>query len=183
VIENIPYLADPEGVQLLPGVCDAIATFRLAGFAIVIVTNQSGIARGLCSADQYRAVEVRLIEQLGPNNIDLIYMCPFHPDGRGPFGCEHPWRKPGAGMLLDAGERFGLDLARSWMVGDSLSDIQAGARAGVGHLVHVATGHGQAERAAVEAFAAHLGHDRDTTAPIVRCVPGIDQLTELWKHL
>lgn len=179
VIENSPYLAEPEGVRVLPGARDAIAAFRAAGFAIIMVTNQSAVARGLCSAEQYRAVETRVLERLGPKYVDVVYACPFHPDGAGPFACEHAWRKPGAGMLLDAAERFGLNLARSWIVGDSLTDMQAGANAGARHLVHVATGHGEAERPAVESFAAHLGREFGVTAPVVHYLPSISQLTEI----
>lgn len=174
VIENVPYLADPAGVRLIAGAREAIAAFRAAGHAVILVTNQSGVARGLCSADQYRAVEARVLEFLGPDAIDLVYACPCHPAGEGMFACDHPWRKPEAGMLLDAAERFGIDLSRSLMTGDSLSDIQAGAKAGVAALVHVATGHGAAERAAVAAFAENLA--RGPNAPLVRYVDTIGAL-------
>ena len=156
VIENEPYLADPERVRLIPGARAAIGSFRAAGYAVIIVTNQSGIARGLCTPAQYRAVEARVLDELGAGLVDAVYACPFHPSGQAPFGGDHPWRKPGAGMLHDAATRFQLDLGRSLMVGDSLSDIQAGAAAGTGSLVHALTGHGAVERPAVEAFAAEL---------------------------
>lgn len=175
VIENRPYLADPEGVTLIPGARKAIAAFRATGYAVIMVTNQSGVARGLCSAEQYRAVEARVLERLGPGAVDAVYACPFHPDGQAPFARDHPWRKPGAGMLLDAAARFGLDLGRSVMVGDSLADIKAGANAGTGWLIHTLTGHGAAERAEVEAFAASLKELSNNST--VRYVSSIGELT------
>jgi D-glycero-D-manno-heptose 1,7-bisphosphate phosphatase len=153
IIENVPYLADPAGVIVLPGARETIAAYRAMGFAIVIVTNQSGVARGLFDAMAYRAVEARVLECLGPGLVDAVYACPFHPEGGGVFGADHPWRKPRPGMLRDAASRFGVDLARSVMIGDSLSDIQAGVAAGVDSAIHVLTGHGRRERPAVENYA------------------------------
>jgi D-glycero-D-manno-heptose 1,7-bisphosphate phosphatase len=177
LIENTPYLADPAGVRVIQGARETIAAFRAEGFAIIIVTNQSGVARGLCSPEQYRAVEARVLEQLGPGTVDAVYACPFHPAGQGEFAREHPWRKPDAGMLLDAAARFQLDLKRSVMVGDSLSDMRAGAKAGTGWLVHTLTGHGAAERPMVEAFAATL--QTQTTKLSVRYVSSIGELATI----
>lgn len=145
VIENMPYLDDPAGVSLIPGAREAITAFRAAGYAVVIVTNQSGVARGLLSPERYRAVEAAVIEAIGPGLVDATYACPFHP--------EHPWRKPEPGMLLAAARDLGLSLTGSVMAGDTLADMKAGAAAGVGALAHVRTGHGEDERAAVEAWA------------------------------
>lgn len=154
VIENVPYLNDERQIRLIEGGAAAIEAFKAAGFAIIIVTNQSGVARGICSPEQYAAVDRRLQSVLGGASADIVYACPFHPDGVGDYAIEHSSRKPDAGMILDAARRFDLDLAASVMVGDSLSDIEAGARAGVGRLVHVLTGHGEAQRPEVERFAA-----------------------------
>ncbi|NOW48381.1 D-glycero-D-manno-heptose 1,7-bisphosphate phosphatase [Novosphingobium sp. SG751A] len=153
LIENVPYLADPEQIRIIEGTEEALRQFRLAGFAIIIVTNQSGIARGLCTPEQYRGVENRLQQLLGTSAADLVYASPYHPQATGPFGIPHSSRKPEPGMFLDARHRFAVDLARSVMVGDSLSDMRAAAAAGIGRLVHVGTGHGMTERAAVCAFA------------------------------
>lgn len=144
VIENVPYLSDPAQVSLIPGAREAIATFRDSGYAVILVTNQSGVARGLMSAEQYQTVEAAVIEALGAGMVDATYACPFLD--------EHPWRKPAPGMLLAAAQDLGLSLAGSVMVGDTLADMKAGATAGVGKLVHVRTGHGRGERAAVEAW-------------------------------
>jgi D-glycero-D-manno-heptose 1,7-bisphosphate phosphatase len=145
VIENVPYLGDPAGVSLIPGARETIVAFRDRGHAVIIVTNQSGVARGLVSREQYRAVEAAVIAALGPGLVDATYACPFHPD--------HPWRKPEPGMLLAAAQDLALSLAGSVMVGDTLADMKAGAAAGVGAVVHVRTGHGRDERGAVEAWA------------------------------
>jgi D-glycero-D-manno-heptose 1,7-bisphosphate phosphatase len=144
VIENVPYLADPCGVSLIQGVRETLAAFQDSGYAVVIVTNQSGVARGSVSPQQYRAVEAAVIETLGPDLVDATYACPFYPD--------HPWRKPEPGMLIAAARDHGLTLADSIMIGDTLADMIAGAGARVGTLVHVETGHGAEERAAVEAW-------------------------------
>lgn len=145
VIENTPYLNDPAQVSVIPGARETIAAFRAKGYAVVLVTNQSGVARGLVSPEQYRAVEAAVIAALGPGLVDATYACPFYP--------EHPWRKPEPGMLLAAAQDLLLTLAGSMMAGDALADMQAGAAAGVGALAHVRTGHGRKERAAVERWA------------------------------
>ncbi len=146
IIENVPYLSDPAKVVLIEGVVERIKAFRGRGFAIVIVTNQSGIARGLCTPDQYRAVEARVQALLGLGSIDATYACPFLPGGQGLYDVDHSWRKPSDGMLRAAAADLNLDLSRSIMVGDSFADMSAGARAGVACLVHVLSGHGEAER-------------------------------------
>lgn len=144
VIENVPYLRDPAEISLIPGAKQAIDAFRAAGFAVIIVTNQSGVARGVVSPEEYRAVEAAVVAILGEDSVDASYACPYYPD--------HPWRKPAPGMLLAAAADHGLALAGSMMVGDTLADMIAGNAAGVGALVHVQTGHGAGERAAVEAW-------------------------------
>lgn len=146
LIENVPFISDPDRVVPIPGVVELLSASRRAGYAVVVVTNQSGIARGLCSRDQYLAVEQRVQHLLGPGLVDAVYACPFHPDGLPPFGIAHDWRKPERGMLVAAQRDLGVDLATSIMVGDSVSDIEAGLAAGVASVAHVLTGHGRAER-------------------------------------
>lgn len=169
IIENHDYLADPISVVPITGAVEVIAKFKAVGFAVVIVTNQSGIARGLIRPEQYRAVNKRMLECLGGAQINAVLACPFHPDGTPPWRVAHPWRKPEPGMLLEAAALFQSDMERSVMVGDSLSDLRAGAAAGVGRLVHVATGHGLAERAAVVAFS-------ERTARTIELVGSIGEL-------
>jgi len=133
LIDDPGYLADPEAVKLLPGAELAIRSLRQSGFAIVVVTNQSGIARGLLDEETLEKIHARLGEQLAEKDapLDAIYYCPYHPDGSVPrYSQESDLRKPAPGMLLQAAQELDIDLASSWMVGDSPRDVGAGQRAG-----------------------------------------------------
>ena len=129
------YVRDPADVRLIPGVSAALARLKESGFATVIVSNQSGIGRGYFTEADFLRVNARVLAELGPGLIDRTYFCADHPDR----ATER--RKPGPGMLLEAAHDLGLDLARSWMVGDRTSDLEAGRRAGV-RSVLVLTGEG-----------------------------------------
>lgn len=171
LIHNFPYLADRSKVRLEAGALEAVATFRRCGFAIIVVTNQSGIARGIVTPGQYAEVNARMLELLGPDLIDAIIACPFHPSGNPPWdAADHPWRKPAPGMIDAAIKRFGISRSRSIMLGDSISDVEAGLRAGLARLVHVATGHGLRDRTAVE----HLA--RANPAARIECVESLEML-------
>jgi D-glycero-D-manno-heptose 1,7-bisphosphate phosphatase len=138
------YLADPDGVEFVPGAVEALRRLRDAGFAIVVVTNQSGIARGLYTEDDFRAVQRRIEELLRAQDVvvDRTYWCPHHPDFTGPCDC----RKPGTGMHRRAAAELGLALSRSAFVGDRLKDVlPAGELGGTGILVR--TGYGEEEAA------------------------------------
>jgi D-glycero-D-manno-heptose 1,7-bisphosphate phosphatase len=145
LIREADYLADPDGVELLPGVPEALRRMRGAGLALVVVTNQSGIARGLYGEGDYRAVAARLDQVLAAERapVDATYHCPHHPDVSGPCDC----RKPDLGMHRAAARDLGLDLRRSWFVGDKASDVGA-ARAAGGRGVLVRTGYGRDAEAA-----------------------------------
>jgi D-glycero-D-manno-heptose 1,7-bisphosphate phosphatase len=140
VVVERDYLARAEDVRLLPGAADAIRRLRQAGFAVVLVTNQSGIARGLYTEDDYRAVQARLESLLEDARapVDATYYCPHHPDFTGPCDC----RKPGPGMYRRAARELGLAPERSWFVGDKLSDVEAAGPFG-GRAVLVRTGYGR----------------------------------------
>ena len=129
VIVEADYLSDPAGVTLIPGADRAILRLHRGGFVIVLVTNQSGIARGLFSEADYQAVNARLMEILraGGAVFDGTYHCPHHPDFSGTCEC----RKPGTALYLRAASELGLDLARSYYVGDKPSDVEP-ARTGYG---------------------------------------------------
>lgn len=133
---EVDYLRDPGDVQLLPGAAAAIARLGAAGFACVVVTNQSGIARGLLDEARLAEVHARLEELLADEGarLDATYHCPHHPN----FGNAPPCdcRKPLPGMLRRAAEELGLDLSRSYIIGDSPRDLEAGAALDVpGYLV------------------------------------------------
>jgi histidinol-phosphate phosphatase family protein len=140
LMEEVEYCREPEKVRLLPGVEEGLARLRAAGYALVIVSNQSGIGRGWIKLEEYEAVHARLLELLGPGLIEAAYFCPDAPEaatGR---------RKPAPGMLLEATRDLGLELARSWMIGDKASDAECAHAAGVGAIL-VQTGYGASQKA------------------------------------
>jgi D-glycero-D-manno-heptose 1,7-bisphosphate phosphatase len=127
-------LFDPALVRLLPGVAEGCRRLRQAGYALVVVSNQGGVARGACTVAQVEATNTRLRELLRAEGVELdgIYYCPHHPAGSvAPFNIEHAWRKPSPGMLLAAATDLGLDLSLSWMIGDSPRDSEAAVAAGI----------------------------------------------------
>ncbi len=133
LIEDPGYLADPSAVKLLPGVELAIRSLHQSGFKVVVITNQSGIARGLLTEETLEAIHGELRRKLGEKGVHLdgIYYCPFHPAGSvEKYATESDLRKPQPGMLLKAAEDMDIDLARSWMIGDGARDVEAGQRAG-----------------------------------------------------
>jgi histidinol-phosphate phosphatase family protein len=142
LIEDRHYLRDPAEMRLLPGAADAVLQLNAAGLPAVIVTNQSGIARGLLTEADYAATVRRLDELLAGQGarIDAHYHCPHLAEISGPCDC----RKPGPLLYQRAAEALGLDLARSWWVGDRLRDVEAAARFG-GRGTLVLTGAGLEE--------------------------------------
>jgi D-glycero-D-manno-heptose 1,7-bisphosphate phosphatase len=133
LIHDPGYLADPDGVRVLPGVADALARLRREGFLLVVVTNQSGIARGKVTVERYREIAARLEARLADQGVELdaTYFCPFHPDGTvEPYAREHEDRKPSPGMWLRAARDLDLDLARCTSIGDGERDVVAAKRAG-----------------------------------------------------
>lgn len=151
LIEERSYPARPEQVRLLPGAADAVRSLRAAGFACVVVTNQSGVGRGYLTLDDLAAVNDEMSRQLRLESTDLdgLYYCTVAPSGQDKTVIEHPDRKPGPGMLLRAARELNLDLTNSWVVGDSVSDILAGRNAGCRDGILVRTGHDLAEAAAL----------------------------------
>lgn len=133
------YLADPDGVRLVPGAAEALRTLREAGFALVVVTNQSGIAKGLYTLEAYHAVAARLTEVLEEQGVavDATRFCPHDPAVSGPCDC----RKPGTGMYVRAASELHVDPAASWYVGDKITDVLPAERLG-GKGILVRTGYG-----------------------------------------
>jgi len=136
LIASDGYLGDPAKVVLISGAADAVARARALGYAVVIVSNQSGVARGMFSEEDVQAVNQRMEELLKAENpsavIDRHEFCPFHPDGTiDVYARESDRRKPGPGMIISAARAMALDLERSWMIGDAGRDIEAGKAAGV----------------------------------------------------
>ena len=135
IIEDVGYVVRPDQVRLLPGVIEALARLQKAGYLIVVISNQSGVARGLMSEDDLTAVHARMKGLLGAEGVELdgAYYCPFldGPDAKvEAYRRDSELRKPKAGMLLQAAREMDIDLARSWMIGDAPRDVEAGRRAG-----------------------------------------------------
>ena len=144
VVEEKDYLSDPAQLALIPGAAEAIAAVNAADIPVVVVTNQSGIARGYFSEQDLRAIHARLDEMLGERgaHIDRYFYCPHHPtEGRGKYRVACDCRKPSPGMLLRAAREMRLSLERSYLVGDKLGDLEAAARAGA-RAILVRTGYG-----------------------------------------
>ena len=138
LIVDCGYPHRPDQLVLIPGAAEAVKRLNAAGYVVVIVTNQSGVARGLFSEETMHGFNALLIARLAEAGarIDAVYACPFHAEAvddryRHP---DHPDRKPNPGMLLKAVAEHDLDPARSLMIGDQPSDMEAARRAGVaGH--------------------------------------------------
>jgi D,D-heptose 1,7-bisphosphate phosphatase len=129
-------VGDPANVCLMDGAAEGIRALRRAGYAIVVVTNQGGVARGRLTEEDVDAVNQRIAmlvdQEAGESHlIDRFYYCPYDPDAAiEEYRQDHPWRKPHPGMLLQAARDLHLDLARSWLIGDRVRDVQAGRAAG-----------------------------------------------------
>ncbi len=128
IIRDLHYLNDPERVELIPGAAAAMSRLRAAGFAVVVVTNQSGIARGLMTVSDYERVRARVewLMAAAGARLDATYMCPHHPAITGPCDC----RKPGSALFSRAASDLGLDLTRSVLLGDRWRDIAAASALG-----------------------------------------------------
>jgi D,D-heptose 1,7-bisphosphate phosphatase len=144
LIEQVHYLSDPGLVRLLPGAGETLRRLHDAGFASVLVTNQSAIGRGMLTESQLHLIHGEMNRQLAAEGtaLDAIYYCPEAPAGDDRTVIEHGDRKPGPGMLVRAAEELGLDLGASWMVGDMISDVLAGINAGCKGSILVRTGKG-----------------------------------------
>ena len=145
IIEEADYISDPALVRLCPFAADAIRTMHDAGRLVIVVSNQSGIARGYFTEADLRAVEARMNELLAEAGvkIDAAYYCFHHKKGIVPeYAVDCDCRKPKPGLLLRAAKDLGVDLAASFMIGDKESDLEAGLNAGCRGVALVRTGHG-----------------------------------------
>jgi D-glycero-D-manno-heptose 1,7-bisphosphate phosphatase len=144
LITQVHHLTDPDAVELLPGAAAALRSLHAAGYALVLITNQSVVGRGLLSEAGLADVHGELRRQLAECGVQLdgVYYSTAVPGGSDRSRIEHPDRKPGPRLLSRAARELGLDLASSWMVGDMLSDALAGRNAGCRSTILVQTGHG-----------------------------------------
>lgn len=148
IIEDTGYVRDPDSMTMLAGAAAAIARLNAAGVPVVVVTNQSGIARGILTWDQYHRVAERLDELLAGfgARIDATAVCPHAPEIDGPCEC----RKPATGGHREAAARLGISAAGGWCVGDRLGDLEPATALG-GHGTLVLTGDGAGHAAAARA--------------------------------
>lgn len=134
------YVCRPEDFHFVEGIFEVVALARQQGYLVVVVTNQAGIGRGYYSEEDFHQLTDWMKNQFTVNGgeIDAVYFCPFHPQhGLGEYRRESDSRKPGPGMLLQAGCDLGINFAKSIFVGDKPSDMEAGRAAGVGTLLHL----------------------------------------------
>jgi D-glycero-D-manno-heptose 1,7-bisphosphate phosphatase len=147
------YLYLPRDFDFIAGAPEAIARLKQAGFLVIVVTNQSGVARGLFTENDVRLLHDHLQQELARFGcaIDAFYFCPHHPEhGQGFYKVDCTCRKGQPGMLLQAASEHGIDLSRSFMVGDKLADMEAGQAAGCRSIL-VRTGYGAAAAEKLEA--------------------------------
>lgn len=133
LVPNIPYNVDPSRITLASGAGEALLAMAASGYRLYVVSNQSGVARGYFPASALDAVEERLRALLAEEGVvlDGVKWCPHHPEGTvEPYAVACNCRKPQPGMLTSLAAEHGIDLAASWMIGDTLNDVEAGRAAG-----------------------------------------------------
>ena len=151
IIEDVDYLSDLSEIKWIPGAREAVRRLNLAGFKVIVVTNQSGVARGIFSERFLMTIHARLQEDLESvgARIDAWYYCPHHPtEGTIQYQRVCSCRKPNPGLILRAAEDHALDLRSSYMIGGSEKDIAAGEGAGLTPIL-VLTGKGQVEKGGI----------------------------------
>jgi D-glycero-D-manno-heptose 1,7-bisphosphate phosphatase len=151
VVEDTDYLGRVQDVRMLAGAAEAIARCNQRAIPVVMVSNQSGIARGLYDWNGFAAVQAAIAGALSDvgARLDAVFACAHHADGRAPLNiANHPWRKPNPGMIVAAAERMKLDLAHSWIAGDRASDIAAGKAGGLAGGILISSDAGAAQRTA-----------------------------------
>ena len=177
LVEEVEYLHRVEELRVQAGAIALIHAARAAGCAVAVVSNQSGIDRGLYGWDAYDRLEAEIARRLAEAGagVDGRVACAYHPRFTPVWGEVHAyWRKPGPGMLLLAAERLGIDRARSWMIGDMASDARAAKAAGLAGAIHLGIGpHGIPNQADALAEA--------TGAFPVEAASGLTQAAELLR--
>jgi histidinol-phosphate phosphatase family protein len=126
LIVDLIYLNEPDRIEYLPGVFQALRDLRDAGFVFAVATNQSGVPRGRVDVRNLDEIHRRIRAKFASEGVDFLsfHSAPYMTD------TDHVMRKPNPGMLLEAAQWYGLDMSRSWMVGDRMTDVEAGHRAG-----------------------------------------------------
>ncbi|NVO16257.1 MAG: HAD-IIIA family hydrolase [Rhodoplanes sp.] len=152
IVEEAHYLSNPADVRLIAGAAEAIARCNGSRIPVVAITNQSGIARGYYDWTDFAAVQAELIARLAAAGarLDAVAACAYHDTGSDRYRVPgHAWRKPNPGMIHAVADLLQVDLARSVLVGDKRSDIEAGIAAGLARCILVRTGYGCTEEEAL----------------------------------
>ncbi|MFX1388595.1 MAG: D-glycero-beta-D-manno-heptose 1,7-bisphosphate 7-phosphatase [Promethearchaeota archaeon] len=141
--KEVGYLSNIENFEFIQGSIEALKILKQKNYLLIVITNQAGLARGYFSEETLKAIHNKMIKILKKNMIELtdIYFCPHHPDFTGSCEC----RKPKPGMILMAALEYKIDLGKSFMVGDTLNDIETGKNAEC-KTVLVLTGYGEEEQ-------------------------------------
>ena len=178
--EEADYLTSPDGIRLISGSADAIRDANNLGLKVIVITNQSGIARGLLTEQQLSEVHNSLVAKLRDRgaHIDAIYYCPHHPEfGPAQYRMECDCRKPNTGMLDRAVKEFNIDLKKSFIIGDKMTDMQTGNNAGT-TTVLVLTGYGKQELELCHQHHARIDYVAENLLDAMRYVKRIVQQTQ-----
>jgi D-glycero-D-manno-heptose 1,7-bisphosphate phosphatase len=159
LMEEVDYCRDPHLVRVFPGVVEGLRELRKGGWKRIVVTNQSGIARGLILPQEYEAVQAEFLRQC-EGEIDAVYFCPAGPEEN------DPRRKPATGMVEEALAEHGVTREGSWMVGDKAADIDCGRAAGL-QTILVETGYGKQQAAEVRARASLVRPDAASAMAVI----------------
>ena len=144
LIDDMNYISNPLDVKILPGVKELLKISNMAGWLNIVITNQSGISRGLLDWEDYEKVTEKMIELLGDEcQIDAIYANSTPPNKK---FFKNNWRKPSPNMIFEAVDDYNINLKDSFLIGDRLTDLLAGKNAGLKNFIHLLTGHGKKER-------------------------------------
>lgn len=175
VVHEVNYLHRAQDVRLIDGVAEVIRRANEAGIPVVVTTNQAGIGRCYYSWEHFVDVQDRMMGDLAADGakLDAVFACPYHEEAREPYQHpDHPARKPNPGMMYMARDRLGIDLGRSWIVGDRAIDIRAGRNAGLAGGTHVRTGHGgranERETALALATETFIVHAAESVADLLK---------------
>jgi D-glycero-D-manno-heptose 1,7-bisphosphate phosphatase len=153
VIEDLDYAVEPNDCHILPGAIEAMIELRAKNFLVIIVSNQSGIARGFFTEARLAEFNHHMFQELAPAIVDGLFYCPHHPEGKvAKYSIDCDCRKPKTGLIDQACAKFPIDLGRSFLVGDKWSDVECAVRARIKGLQVLSTGK-TAERHHDQAFA------------------------------
>ena len=172
IIKDKHYLSDPDQIEFIPGAPEALRRVAEDGYKLVILSNQSGVARGLLTIDDVERMNHRLLELLNANgvHIDAVYYCPYYKDGSvAEYAVENDLRKPWPGMPEIAARELGIDMRRSLVVGDKLDDLNLGRIIGADSYL-VRTGHGAREEAGLRSEPAEQKKVFDSIVDVVKHV-------------